>query len=188
MLKEYLKKVFASPEKELAQSLQNVAASTAQAISQEGTMTTQEGQANLAADNTTAELVAQLEVATVSLAAAQDTIANLTAEYATVKAAMTSLAAEKAALLADAEAAKFAARKDKVVATVGTAKADAIMAATAVLDDASFNAVVSAFAASFEQEKNSAMFNEVGVNLEVAPADEEDVAKRIAAKMAAFNK
>jgi hypothetical protein len=165
MLKEYLKKVFAGSEQETAPA--------AQAISQEeDVMTKQEGQTNLAADINTAELVAQLAVATTSLSAAQATVTSMAAELEAVKAAMTSLASEKASLLADAQAAKFAARKDKVVATVGTAKADAIMAATAVLDDASFEAVVSALAASFEQEKKTVMFNEVGANVEVAPVEE----------------
>jgi hypothetical protein len=62
---------------------------------------------------------------------------------------------------------KFAARKEKVVAAVGTAKADPLMAATETLDDAAFEAVMGALSASADTESNSKMFQEKGVTVEV---------------------
>lgn len=172
MLKEYLKKVFATSEQE--------AAPEAQATTQEDEVMNLK--TNQQTDNTVAELVAKLSEANTNLSTVKIAMETMRGELETVRAAMNSLATEKAALLAAAETAKLMARKNQIVAAVGTSQADAVMAATSTLDDVSFGAVLSAFAASFEQEAKSKMFTEAGVNNEVAPV-EDDVAKRLVAKM-----
>lgn len=97
-------------------------------------------------------------------------VANLKAEIEAAKAALDAIEAEKAEMIAKAEAAKLAARKEKVVAAIGTEKAEGLMAATGHLDDAAFEAVVSALAGSVEAEASSDLFKEVGVDAEVDAA------------------
>lgn len=95
---------------------------------------------------------------------------QLEAAMASVEELKSALDAEKAAkeeLIAKAKDAKLAARKERVVAAVGTDKADGVMAAVESLDDAAFEAIVSAMQGSVDAEAKSSMFKEVGVTAEV---------------------
>jgi hypothetical protein len=87
----------------------------------------------------------------------------MTANFEAAQAALNALTAEKAEMVVKAEAAKFTARKEKVVLAIGTEKADGLMLATQGLDDAAFGAVVSALAGSVDAEASTGLFTEVGV-------------------------
>lgn len=107
-----------------------------------------------------AALQASLATAVSELADAQTKIAELSG----LVAAATEFAAakDKAALEA-----KLSARKAKVTAALGTAKADAFMAATASMEDTAFDAVMSAMATTAATEADTALFKDVGVDAEV---------------------
>lgn len=104
------------------------------------------------------------------LAEAEGKIAEMTALLEAAQAELAAVAAEKAVMVANALTVKLAARKEKIVASIGTEKADALMAATEGLDDAAFEAVVSAMAGSVEAEANTDLFKEVGVTAEADAA------------------
>lgn len=128
----------------------------------------EETQAELAVDS---ELAAQLEQAQESLAsqaadmqALTEMVEELSAKFEQAQAALAVSEQTKADLIVDAKTKQFEARKAVVEAAVGTGKADALMLATEQLDDAQFNAIVSAMAMSFDNESKSLMFKEVGVS------------------------
>lgn len=133
-------------------------------------MATKEGQPVMAADNKVAEMAALLESATTTLASTQKQLAELATQYAVAQSALQSAEDAKAALVADAAQKRMSARKESIVASVGTAKADALLAATDNLDDASFNAVVSAMSGTYEAEAKTAMFKEVGMAAKTDPS------------------
>lgn len=112
-----------------------------------------------------AEFATQLEGAK---AEAADALAQAVAQAEQLIAAkdetIAKLVAEKEQMIADDLATKMAARKEKIVASIGTEKADALMKATEGLDDTAFEAVVSAMAGSVEAEASTALFREVGVD------------------------
>jgi hypothetical protein len=101
---------------------------------------------------------------TADFAEAVSALASMTANFEAAQAALNALTAEKAELAAKAEAAKFVARKEKVVSAIGSEKADGLMLATQGLDDAAFDAVVSALAGSVDVEASKGLFTEVGVS------------------------
>lgn len=128
-----------------------------------------------AIDAAVAELRAEFdsykETAEAMVAQAEEQAASLSAQLAEANAklnaateALTVAAAEKAAAEAEALAQKLAARKEKVVAAIGTERADALLKVTENMDDAAFEAVVSALGVSAETEANSALFKEVGAS------------------------
>lgn len=104
-----------------------------------------------------AETLSQKQELAAQLEAAQARLAELEQFAADAEAA-------KQALLAEAEAKRLQVRKDQIVAAVGTARADALMTATEALDEAAFNAVVSALTVTAQTEKQSVMFTETGVS------------------------
>lgn len=110
------------------------------------------------------ELDAVVAGLNVELTSAVAALAEMTANFEAAQAALNALTAEKAELAVKAEAAKYAARKDKVVSAIGTEKADGLMLATQGLDDAAFDAVVSALAGSVDVEASKGLFAEVGVS------------------------
>jgi len=126
-------------------------------------MTAKEGQPELVVDNKNADLTAQLESATSQLTAIQAENAQMIAELNTLKTAFSAIEKEKADVLAKAMADKAQARRERVEATLGSAKSEEVLAATANLDDASFEAIVGAFANSFEAEAKSEVFQEKGL-------------------------
>jgi chaperonin cofactor prefoldin len=89
---------------------------------------------------------------------------ELTSNFESAQTALAAVEAEKKELATKAEEARLVARKEKIVAAVGTSQADALMAAVGGLEDAQFNAVVSAMATSREAEANTEAFQEVGVS------------------------
>jgi len=110
-----------------------------------------------------AEFDAALATLTAEYDGAKAALDGMTANYEAAQAAVNALTAEKAEMAVKAETAKFAARKEKVVLAIGTAKADGLMLATQGLDDAAFEAVVSALAGSVDAEASTNLFTEVGV-------------------------
>lgn len=137
---------------------------SAEQVKEEVTMTTKEGQPDMAAEDTkTAELAALLESVTTTLSATQSKLTEMSALYEVAQAALAASDAAKEQLVVDAKQVRLAARKEAIVASIGSAKADALLAATDALDDTAFNAVVGAMANSFETEASSALFSEVGV-------------------------
>jgi len=116
-----------------------------------------------------AELEAgKAEIATLAsaLETALAAVAEADSNVAAMQAKMQEFTAQIEAEKLQAEAKRQEARKAAVEAAVGTAKADGLMAATAALDDAAFQAVVDALSLSVEAEANSAMFNEAGASAE----------------------
>src|SRR5687768_14996995 len=127
------------------------------------------------------EMKAQFEAVANAFAEANEKLASMSADLEAAKAALAAVEGDKAEMIAQAAAAKLAVRKDKVVAAIGTEKADGLMAATENLDDAAFEAVVSALAGSVEVEANSSLFKEQGVDAQVdaAKVEEESEEKRL---------
>jgi len=122
---------------------------------------------------------------------AEQLLTQATAEVAELKTKLEAAnsviaAAEQAKAIAEKQAleTKMAARKEKIVAAIGTEKADGLMLATEALDDAAFNAVLSALAGSVEAEASTEMFKEVGVDAK-AEAPKTDAVSRLAAALQA---
>lgn len=138
-----------------------------------------EATASLQADFDAFKLEAgtQLEASATALSQAVETVKEADAKIAELQASLTAsaaqlatlqafadqAAADKAKLEAEAETARLDARKKKIVAAVGTAKADALMASTLTLADADFESIVGALGASFETEAKTKLFTETGV-------------------------
>ena len=110
------------------------------------------------------KLAADFAESQAALTAALTALAEMTTNYEAAHTALNIYIAEKADLAVKAEVAKFAARKEKVVSAIGTEKADGLMLATQGLDDAAFDAVVSALAGSVDVEASKGLFAEVGVS------------------------
>lgn len=91
-------------------------------------------------------------------------MSDLQAKFDSVVAELANVKEAKAAMEKAAQDAKFAARKEKIVAAVGTAKAAALFDATESLDDAKFEAVVGAMAESIDKEAEKELFKDVGVS------------------------
>lgn len=113
------------------------------------------------------------------LAAALETALNAVkeadAKVAEMQAALDAVAEEQEKALKAAEEAKASARKQKVEAAVGTEKAPALLTATNELDDAAFDAVVSALSMAVDTESKSKMFTEKGAAAEVDPNAVEEI-------------
>ena len=133
-------------------------------------------QADLSAVNVTAELSA-LQA---SFASQSEAFAKLSKDLEAAQAALSAVEGAKAALEAEAKNKQLAARKQRVEMAIGTEKAPTMLSATEQLDDAQFEAIVSAMAMSFETEANSQMFKETGVSAKAeAVADEESLEMKI---------
>lgn len=125
----------------------------------------------------------QLEQASTALSQAVETVKEADAKIAELQAALAAsedskvklqafadaAELEKTRLAAEAEQKRLDARKATIVAAVGTAKADALMAATSNLDDAAFEAVTSALGNSVDAEAQTKLFKETGVAGDVDP-------------------
>ena len=146
-------------------------------------------------DSAAPELAAQLASSMEALAsqaealqAVTEKLTEMSALYEVAQAALAVSDAAKEQLVVDAKQVRLAARKEAIVASIGTAKADALLAATDALDDTAFNAVVGAMANSFETEASSALFSEVGVSAKtdasavVTEPEESQEAKMLKAK------
>lgn len=102
------------------------------------------------------QYAAQVSELTTALEAAGELATSLQAKLDEAQGVIVA-AAEQAA------AAKLAARKEKIVAAVGEAKADALMAATQNMDDTQFSEIMGALGVAADKEAKSPLFNEVGV-------------------------
>lgn len=112
--------------------------------------------------------------------------ATFEAEKAALEAALSTAIEHSQKLEADVKeaaekqlAAKLEARKAKLEATLGSEKVNAVFEATKELEDAAFNAVVTAMATSVEVEAQSELFKEAGVAGDAEPAKEMTAEERI---------
>lgn len=135
------------------------------------------------------EMSSALAAATELNASQAAALAELATKYEAAQAALAEIEAAKAALIAEAAEKKMAARKEKVELAIGTAKSEALLAATESLEDGAFEAVLAAMAGSVEQESKTDLFREIGASGSVdASKVEEDPVARLAAKIdAQFN-
>lgn len=129
----------------------------------------------LSAVNTEAELAAlvasqaaSLTETQTTLAALQESFAELNNKYTEAAAKLAEVEAAKASLVAEAAAAKLAARKEKLEFAVGTEKASTLLSTLEVLDDAAFDSVVSSMTVNLDKEALSSAFTEKGVTAEAA--------------------
>lgn len=111
------------------------------------------------------------QTADAAMAEAAEKITGLQGELAAMAGKLTEAqaaldAADEEAVKAAQEAAalKLTARKEKVVASLGTERAEALLKATEGMDDAAFEAVASALGVSAAVEAASPLFKEVGVD------------------------
>ena len=114
-----------------------------------------------------AELATKLE-------SAQAELSEALAQLETLKQFAEAAEAAAAQAAAEAAATKLNARKTAIVAAVGTGRADALMAATESLDDAAFDAIVSAMSMSVETEAKTGMFAEQGATVDASAAPNAD--------------
>ena len=126
----------------------------------------------LSAVNTEAELTAIVASQAASLTELQASFAELNNKYTEAAAKLAEVEAAKASLVADAAAAKLAARKEKLEFAVGSEKASTLLSTLEVLDDAAFDSVVSSMTVNLDKESLSSAFTEKGVT---ASADAEKV-------------
>jgi rRNA-processing protein FCF1 len=147
--------------------------------------------------NQTNEQSAQIELAVheavvAELSALKASFAEQAAEMVSIKdalekanAALAVVAEEKAAIEAAALQAKTDARRTKLQEIVGDVKAEELVTAFEGLDDKVFEAMANTLSANMDQESQSAMFNEKGVDAEVKEPAEVDMVTRLAAKIEA---
>jgi hypothetical protein len=98
-----------------------------------------------------------------ALTAALAELGEVRASLAEVTAALSAVHEAKELAEANALATKLAARKEKVVAALGTALADVFMGATESMPDAQFDTVMAAMAVSSASEADSLAFKQLGV-------------------------
>lgn len=122
----------------------------------------------LSAVESNAELVAELATQASALATLQASFAELNNKYTEAAAKLAEVEAAKASLVANAAAAKLAARKEKLEFAVGTEKASTLLSTLEVLDDAAFDSVVSSMTVNLDKEALSSAFTEKGVTAEAA--------------------
>lgn len=163
---------------------------TASAETKEVEMT-KPSQAASAAPELAAQLASSMEALASQAEALQaitEKLADVSALYEVAQAALAASDEAKEQLVATAKQKRLTARKEAIVASIGTAKADALLTATDALDDDAFNAIVGAMAKSFETEASSALFSEVGVSAKtdasavVTEPEESQEAKMLKAK------
>ena len=132
------------------------------------------------------ELQSQFEGVQSNLADAVSTITSLTAEKDGLEAALADaietnkiLQEQLAATAAKAVEAKDQARKAKLVAVIGTEKAETTFEAVKGLEDGAFDAVLAAMATSVEKEAQTELFKETGVAGDAEPAKEMTAEEKI---------
>jgi len=136
------------------------------------------------------EILANLQAAEATLATQAGVLAELQAQFAAVSAELATVKAAKEKMEADAKSAKMSARKEKIVAAVGTDKSEALFTATESLADEQFEAVVGAMSANIDKEAASPAFTEQGVGHSadaskvVAEAEQSTIEAKLRAKYA----
>lgn len=143
----------------LAKLIGSFSPEAAEAVASDATMAVQvEFDAfKTATEANTTELSTALTAAMSAVAEADTKVAELTAQLAALTAQMSEFKAQ-------AVAAKLTARKEKLVAAVGTARADALMDSTQGVDDVAFETVVSALTLSSSLESKTKLFVEQGAD------------------------
>lgn len=114
------------------------------------------------------EMAATVATLESNLATLQASFAELNNKYTEAAAKLAEVEAAKASLVADAAAAKLAARKEKLEFAVGSEKASTLLSTLEVLDDAAFDSVVSSMTVNLDKESLSSAFTEKGVTAEAA--------------------
>lgn len=156
---EHLKKYFST----------QVEQPTAKAdIEKEVVNMTQATEQPIAAEDKSADLVAQLASQTSALTELQASFAELNNKYTEAAAKLAEVEAAKASLVADAAAAKLAARKEKLEMVVGDVKAAALLTTLEGLDDSAFSLVVESMTTTLNAEAQSPLFVQSGVTAEAA--------------------
>jgi len=120
-----------------------------------------------------AEMVVQLSAAQESLALQTAAFSELNSKFtemstkfAEAQEALLAVEAAKQELVAVAAAKQLAHRKESLEMAVGTEKATTLLSTLSVLDDASFDSVVSSMSSNLDKEATSQMFQETGVTAE----------------------
>ena len=126
--------------------------------------------------NASEELVAQLTAKENELATLQASYSELADQLEKVKQELASYAEMKAAKEQAEALAKAAKRKESLEAAVGTEKAATLLSSLEVLDDTTFQSVVSEMASKLDKE-SSTSFKETGVTAEVEKAEASTVQK-----------
>ena len=114
------------------------------------------------------EMAATVATLEANLTELQASFAELNNKYTEAAAKLAEVEAAKASLVAEAVAAKLAARKEKLEFAVGTEKASTLLSTLEVLDDAAFDSVVSSMTVNLDKEASSSAFTEKGVTAEAA--------------------
>ena len=124
-----------------------------------------------AVDGVKVEFDAYKQSADAAMAEAAERVTALQAELAEMagklseaQAALEAAEAAKVDAAAQAAAAKLAARNERLVASLGTERAAAVMTATEGMEDAAFEAVVAALGVAAAAEAASPLFTEAGVD------------------------
>ena len=120
----------------------------------------------IAADNTTADLAAQLASSTSALTELQASFAELTTKFEAAQAALAVVENEKKELATKAAEARLVARKESLESTIGSARTAEMFDILSVLDDTAFAAVVSTMKVNLDAEAKSEAFTEAGVAAE----------------------
>lgn len=133
-----------------------------------------------------ATLQSQFEGVQSNLENAVNTITELTANKEQLEAALADAIEANAKLEANLKdsaekqlAEKLATRKAKLDAAVGSEKSEAAFEALKGLEDAAFEAVVTAMATSVEKEAQSELFTEAGVAGDAEPAKQMTVEEKL---------
>lgn len=114
------------------------------------------------------EMAATVATLEANLTELQASFAELNNKYTEAAAKLAEVEAAKASLVAEAAAAKLAARKEKLELAVGDIKAAALLTTLAGLDDSEFHLVVDSMTVNLDAEAKSALFVEAGVTAEAA--------------------
>jgi len=94
-------------------------------------------------------------------------VSQLASKLQEAEAKVVEMTAKAETEMLNAAKVKSDARLAKLVDTVGTVKAETLFAATKDMDDAGFDAIVGAVAATYKSEEESPLFKEVGATAEV---------------------
>lgn len=143
----------------LAKLIGSFSPEAAEAVASDATMAVQ---AEFDAFKATAQ--AETTELSTALTAALTAVAEADGKVAEALAKVGALEAQLSEFKVQAEAARLAVRKEKLVAAVGTARADALMESTQAVDDTAFETVLSALTLSTSLESKSKLFTEQGAD------------------------
>jgi hypothetical protein len=157
-----------------------------QEVTNAGEQPEQQKEETMSDEKATVELATHEAVVT-ELAAMKTEMESFKAATEAMKAEyeekLTKYAAAEEQAKADALQIKMDARMAKLKESVGDTQAETLMAATKDLDDAAFDKIAGAVAATYDAEANSQMFTEKGVDAEVKEPAQVDMVTRLAAKI-----